>query len=340
MDYVFCSSYGAIFFAFHLKNSGRNIKLISDNFSIGKYCRAAAIDCIYFDYINVTTPTLYKMFALKEKIDSLIKEIGIQKDDNLYLLGNLYDISSFYLAKEWAKKGNVYFGLLGMGIGYNVYEEKGKLNLRRWIRTLSRYMYKMFLGLDLILLEVNKKPAYGIGDRFLQKNGIKNLCLEKNLTELQLEAIKKNPIKLKEYNNLIITEGDVSDVINEDSVTKIYRNLLELPCEFAIKHHPQVVRNSESYGFKQIPTNLEELPDYIPVELLLNNIRKNVVSVYSGSLIPASKLEHLRAISMLELVQWVDESFKSEVKEWLMKESNGRIIFVTTFDELSKLLES
>ena len=82
----------------------------------------------------------------------------------------------------------------------------------------------------------------------------------------------------------------------------------------------------------------EELPQYIAAELLLNNVRKNVIAVSSTPLVVASQLEHLRAVSLLELVEWYHEDSKNKMKSDLVKMSKNRIIFVKDFEELKQLL--
>ena len=340
MNYIFCPSYSSVFFALHLKNSGKEIKIITDNISVKKYCRTADIECIYFDYIGVPITRPYKVLILKSIMDNLIKKIGVKKEDNFYLLDNSFTINGFYLAKKWSKKGNVYFNNLERS--FNIYKENKHLNLNLSFlaRMDLKYLFKIFMGLDLIFLEVNSAPIFGINDKFLVKNKIKKISLNKNLKELQLDAMRKSHIKQKECDNLIIIEGLVSGIVNGASVKKMYENLLKIPYKFAVKHHPRVIMIEKSGDmFEEYFIDCEEFPNYIPVELLFNNVRKNVISIFSTSLIPASQLEHVKSISLLELVEWTNPSYKKEVYDFLIKESNNRIIFVKSFEELSKLLE-
>jgi hypothetical protein len=331
-NYIFCPSYPSVFFALHLKNSGKEIKIITHNISVKKYCSTADIDCIYFDSVDVFPYTrLYKIFILKSRIDNLIKKMNIKKEDKFFLLDNSFDINTFYLAKECSKKGNVYFNVLGKI--FNTYTENKYLSLSFFARTGSRYLFKMFLGLDLIFLEVHSSPIFGIGNKFLKKNKIKNFFLNKKLKELQLDAMRKSHINLKEYDNLIATDGNISGIVNGDSLIKVHKNLLKMPYNFAIKYHPHVLKTQKLAKYEKVLINCDEFPDYIPVELLL-------ISIYSTSLISASQLDHLEAISLLELVEWNNQSYKKEVKAWLIKESNNRIIFVKTFEELNKVLEA
>lgn len=336
MNYIFCPSYGSVFFALHLKNSGKEITIITHNISVKKYCGIADINCIYFDYVGVPITKFYKIFILKSRIDNLIRRIDIKKEDDFYLLDNSFDISAFYLARECSKKGNVYFNVIGKK--FNAYTENRYLCMSFFARTYLRYLFKMFLDLDLIFLDVHHKPAFGINDKFLKKNKIKKFSLNKNLNELQLEAMIKNHIKLKEYDNLIATDGNFSGIANEVSLIKVYKNLLIHPQKFAVKYHPRVLKTQKLAKYEKVFMNCDEFPDYIPVELLLNNIRKNVISIMSTSLSAASQLEHLKAISLLELVEWNNPSYKSEVKNWLTKQSHDRIIFVKSFEELNNLL--
>ena len=234
-------------------------------------------------------------------------------------------------------RGNAYFHVLDRG--FDAYKETGYLNLSLLARTSVKFLLKVFLGLDLIFFDAHGRPVYGIDDRFIEKNKIKRLSLNKSLYELQLEAMRKSPVKFKEYDNLIGIDGNISGLLDEDSLIRVYEEILKSPGEFAIKRHPRVLKTKGITRYKDLFSTCEELPDYIPIELLFNSVRRSVISVVSTSLISASQLEHFKAISLLELVKWEDQAYKAEMKTWLVRESNNRIIFVKTFDELKKLLE-
>ena len=267
MDYIFCPSYADIFFALYLKNSGKEIKMITDNQSVEKFCRNADINSVYFEYITVPTTRPYKMFTLKIRMDNLIKRIDIQKGDVFYLLDDAFDISAFYLAKEWAKRGNAYFHVLNRR--FDAYKETGYLNLSFLARTSVRLLLQVFLGLDLIFFDAHGRPIYGIDDRFIGKNKIKRLSLNKSLYELQLEAMRKSPVKFREYDNLITTQS-MSELADEASLIEIYNKMLELPCKFAVKYHPRPLENTVLDRYEELLKKCEELPDYIPAELLFN----------------------------------------------------------------------
>ena len=332
MKYIFCPSYASVFFALYLKNSENEIRIITDNISVREYCKIAELDYIYFDYVGVPITRFYKIATLRRRIDNLIKKVDIKEADDFYLLDNSYDISGFYLAKEWSKRGNVYFNNL-QGLYTNQIKDN-YLNFGFLTLTSLKYLFKIFLGLDLIFLEINSAPVFGINDKFLKKNNIKKIAVNRNLKELKLEVMQKNWVKQNECDNLLITEGLLgSNTVNHPSAKRMYRYLLSLPYKFVIKTHP-----NQNYTDKGFFKKFEKYPNYIPSELLLGNVKKNMLSVFSATLIAASQLEDLKTISLLELVEWNNPSYKNEVKNWLIKESNNRIIFVKNLEELNDVL--
>ena len=188
--------------------------------------------------------------------------------------------------------------------------------------------------MDLVILEDNCRPFFGFDNNFLKKNKIKKKSLDIDFKELKLDVMKRNYVKQKECDNLIVTSGLIStNIVNHTSLKRMYRHLFDLPHKFMIKAHP-----NPNFSDKGFFDNFEKYLDYIPAELLLANVGRNVLSVASNTLIPASQLEHLNAISLLELVEWINQSYKKKIKTWFIEESNNRIIFVKTLEELNKLL--
>ncbi|MBI2860213.1 MAG: hypothetical protein HYX91_01745 [Chloroflexi bacterium] len=335
MNYVFCPSYGALFFALHLRNSGREASVITDNPGIRKYCRHAGISCIYFDYINIPALRPHRAFTVRRRMDGIVKQIGVKSADVFYLLDNTIDISAFYLARKWSKKGKVYFNVLGRK--FPPYRAEKRLSLSFVARHGLRYWLKVFLGLDLVFLELHRSPAFGIDGKFLEKNKIATLPLDRSLAELQWEAMQKGGVDLGRRDNLISSDGSLAGIIEQDSLTETYKSVLKLPHQFAAKHHPQIA-NRHPDEYEKVFSHLPELPHYIPVELVLGNVTRSVISVFSTSLVSASRLERLKAISLLDMVRWHDPSYREEIRAWLKKESQDRIIFVKSLEELDKLL--
>lgn len=339
MIYIFCGAYKALMFALYIKNLGKRITIITYNKDIMRYCIEENIDYIKIEFIRPKVTSIYKVFTLKKVLDNIIKKIDFSKENAFILFGDAKAYDSFYLAQEFSKKGVVY---------YKNPDRKSKKYKAPKFKPIFfrggiiRIVLKLILRLDLIYYRSDiRSPCFGIDDNFLKKNNI--VEYEPNIPseELILEAVKKSKSNFKEFDNLIIDDGGpLENIIKFDSTIKLYEKLFRLPIEFAFKKHPKpTTQESQSdLSFYELFKHCEELPNYIPVELFCNNIKKNVISIFSTSLITASQLQHLKAVSLLELVDWYDESYKKELKNYLMKESKNKIIFLNGFEELKKIL--
>ncbi|MFC1869959.1 hypothetical protein ACFLYE_01660 [Chloroflexota bacterium] len=354
MNYVFCSSHGSLFIALDLKNSGKEITIITYSEATKKYCLAANITHIYFEtirpefrltirpirLIRLAVKALLDAVNLKNRLDALIEKINFGEEDSFYLLTRWISYEDFYLAKELSKKGKGTVYLSGIA-----WRELGiyrtKFNPVFFECLFNKYLLKIFLGLDLIFYETNAVPRFGINDKFLKKNKIKETTHDRGFFELVADVVKKAKTGQKRYDNLFLSESSaITSIITYESTRNIYKNLADLPLEFVVKKHPRITEEKSQIDilFEEFFKDWEELPEYIPAELFFNSIKKNVIAVMSQALIVASHLEHLRAISLLELVEWYNEAYKSEIKNLLMKMSKNRIIFVKDFEELKQVL--
>lgn len=337
MNYIFCGAYRALFFALYLKNLGKPITIITYNKDIIKYCNAADIDYVDYELLRPNLMTFFMVGALRSRLDNLIEKIDFGKEDCFYLLGNAVAYEGFYLAKELSKKGVVYFKQV------DVQWKKYKLNFNRVFleRSFIRLLYKLFLGLDLIFYETNRVPRYGINDKFLKRYGIIKIAQDQDINDLILEVVRKSEIGREEYENLVISDGPgIEAVAKYESIKNVYKTILNLPLEFAFKKHPDPIKAKYPIEvlYEELFKNCEEIPDYIPVELFFNNIKKNVISIGSVALITASKLKNLNAVSLLELVEWYHQSYKNEIKDFLVTASKNKILFPRSFEELRDIM--
>ena len=104
MNYIFCPAYRSLFFALYLRNSGKEITIITYNEDIKRYCSATNIEYIYFELIRPSVKSFYKVVTLKNKLDNLIEKIDFGKGNCFYLLDNAISYEGFYLAKKFSKK--------------------------------------------------------------------------------------------------------------------------------------------------------------------------------------------------------------------------------------------
>jgi len=340
MYYILGGAYKGLLFALYLKNLGNKIVIVTYIEDIIKYCVAENIDYIKFEKIRPTVAAFYKVFALKKMLDNVIKEIDIGKENRFFLLSDSNAYDAFYLAKELSKKTKGYYKLTD-----------GRLKIYKPPRfkpiffrgAIIRFTLKLVLGLDLMYYRRDKKnPCFGVDDKFLKKYNIMEYAPDADVEELTLDAVKKYKSNHGEYENFIIDDGLLTGYVNFDSMKKLYKDLFELPLKFAFKKHPNLMykkTHSELYlSFYKEFKNCKEIPAYVPAELLFNNIKKNVISIFSTALITASRLQHLKTISLLELVEWYDKSYKKEWKERLIATSNNKILFPNNFEELKEIL--
>jgi len=335
MNYIFCPSYQPLFFALYLKDLRKEVTVITYNEGVRQFCTHTKIKHIHFELLRPGILDFFKVVILKKRLDHVIKKIDFSEEDNFYLLGREIAYEGFYLAKELSKRGTAYFR--NASREYEIYG--GKFS-RVFLEMLAiKYLFKMFLGLDLIFYETYGNPRFGINDKFLEKNRVATIDKDRDFDELILDIARKSNIYQKKNDNLIASDGMLYEA-EFNSLVSVYKYLSNLPLAFVIKKHPNQLKRESQIDevFEEYYGNCEEIPGYIPIELVLNSIRKNVISVCSAALIVASQMEHLKAISLLELVEWHNQRYKNEVKNYLKESSNNRIIFVNDFEELRKLL--
>jgi len=336
MDYVFCGSYEPLFFALYLKSLGKKITVVTHNKSIAKYCEVKNINYIQFENIRIGVISIHKIFTFKKILNDVLKKIVLEKGDGFYLTGEIKTYNAFYLAKELSKKGVVYFYNSSK---YRLEKYKPPKNKPFFFRGgIIRLMLKLYLNLDLIYYNSRGVPCFGIDDGFLKKHNIIKYDMDISAGEMLLNIAKRSEVNYKKIDNLIIDQGALENIIDLESLKKLYKNLFKLPVEFAFKKHPIRPKNSSNSHFYNIFEKCYDVPEYIPVELFFNDIKKNVFSIYSTSLVAASQFDHLKAISLLELVNWDNNSFKEEVKCHLTKKSNNKIFFPNSFDELKEII--
>jgi len=336
VNYVFCVAYRSLLFALYLKKKGKKIKIITYNKNIIKYCKKEKIGYIKYNQIVINGSSFYKIFAFKKNLDRLVERMDFCEKDFFYLTGKTKALNVFYLSKSLSKKGNVYYYPMSTAGGGKRYKpEKYKPVFLRG--EILRFLVKIILDIDLIYYQGHGIPIIGVDDKFLKKYNIVEYVVDMPYEDIILDTVRKYKSNYKVFDNLIIGQGSLKNIIKFDSLAEIYKNLSELIGESAFKKHP--IQSKGAGGLsRKLFKDCEGMPEWVPVELYFNNIKKNVISVYSASLSIASQFSHLRAISLLELVEWYDESFKKDVKKMLMEKSSNKILFPNSFDELKEII--
>lgn len=139
---------------------------------------------------------------------------------------------------------------------------------------------------------------------------------------------------------LIIGQGELPNIIKYESLKTAYEKLLEIDdVLFFFKKHPGEHASKEYYN---IFKNCIQLDRHIPVELFFPHmihkyVKSCVVSPYSTASSTAYRFG-IKVVSLLDLVDWCSEENKSSIYNLLMKLTNGKICFPSSFNELNKLI--
>ena len=302
MKYIFCGAYEPLLFALHFKNKGDQVTAIVNNESVAKYCDEANINYIEFKSVGITGLTPYGIFAMKKSLKKLIKRINFKEDDVFFLTGKVKCIEQFYLAKQLSKKGKVYYYLaciLPIKKLYKLPKYK-PLFIRGGI---LRITYRLFFGLSLIYYEKDCSPCLGVSDEFLKKYNIEEYKIDIPFEQLVYNVAKDSKHGFIGCDNLIIDQGLMPSHVESNQLMEMYKKILKLSYTFTFKKHPLQSLNPEYTSFYEIFKDCDGAPKHIPLEVFLSNVRGSVIAAFSTSLIIASKIPHLKSISLLEMIQ-------------------------------------
>ena len=346
MNYIYCPSYTSIFLAFHIKNSGEDVKIITHNESISRFCEYVNMDFILFDYyhkINFSVRDIVTLLRRKSYLDNLFRSIDPKRDDTLYFVGNIADFSLLYLVKKWTKKGTVYYTELLNQQVRSYDRQTDHFSKRKYYNAKKDVLFVWTIfGLNLKLYEfVQRTIRLGFDQKFAAKYRI-NYVDFGGYSRLVHEAIDNSSIKIKSYDTLILTGYPHKDV-EFDILEDLYGKILRMSSSIAVKTHPAVTHYDKHQRDARIFfKGFDLLPSFLPAELLLKSIKKNVVSKASTALLAAAEMDHLRSICIMDLVEWREKKkiFKEQHKLFLKESSEHKIIFVQNLEQLSQILRS
>ena len=349
MNYVYCPAYGALYFALHMLNKGDSVTVITANESIKRYCGFAEIRCVSLSHYEIANfPSLlsgfHQLVARRRYLDRCLKSLDVRKEDRFYAVGAHAGYSGYYLAKQWAKRGRAYVTTEFDSVESWPIDVHISPHLERYVRRLKRaqMIVRLVLGLRLKIFDVKAaKLTLGIDDEFLRDHGITRIPL--GFPEgLRMEAIEKSVIEIGRFDNLMAAGYPaILGVATANSLAELYRRISAFSSEVVVKPHPVVT------GYEKRQDDVADffkgfrlLPPFIPVELLFNNVNRNVLSVQSTALISAARMQHLNAISLMNLVEYKEHRMPwADVHRKMLREQSGdRIIFVRDFEELERLL--
>lgn len=317
MMYIFIPSYPSIYFAIYKALNNKDVTIVTNNRNVAKILKEIKINFLLMDFEF----DIKKIMSTKIKINDFF--LTLDKTKDFYLLDNIFCVEGFYLANRWPK-GKVYYK--NLSAEFNFFE--GKLSFKSKV---LKYLYRLVFNLKLSFRNVNGKPITAIDQKFIKNNEF-NLLQVESYKSIKLDVLKKIKLKTNSYNSIFVLQGDLRNILKENSLSKIFEELKTIQ-SLVIKEHP---KHKTTVFFNELP----KLPNYYPVEMCYGNINKNIIAIYSLSLVLASEFPHLKAISLLEMVTWFSDEYKNHMKNELIAKSNNKIFFPTNSAELLKLLNN
>ena len=328
MVYINSHCFAPIFFALYNQyNTGIEHTILTTNENVYKFCKYVKLKCIYISSYKRNLRSIKTLVSNKNILNTIISEVNIKENDQFFLLDNVYTIEGFYFANKFSSKCQTYYlNLVSFYPDYYGF----KFSYKFFTVLIKKIAIEIIYNLKLELYN-HRGPVIGINNNFLKNSNIKTYKLDVSFDELKMNVSDRTKIQLGEYENMLI-DGSYEGIIRKNSIKFIYSAILEYCPTIVIKPHPNFYK-TQLLDAKNI------IPAYFPIELLSSNIKRNVLSIgVSSTLIFYSKIKRINSISLLELVEWVNLDYKTEIKNWLIKESNNKIIFVKTLDELFEYL--
>lgn len=324
MIFFYSQSYQAFNLAVSM-NLEKKIVIVTSDENIIKACKYLEIDFLPFQNFS-SKEMIINSQAVKKEVNRLKNTIG---NNELHFSHTQFEVFCFMLVKqmnddkkkvifhnfEFVYDKAVFNNLLNTNYLKNKTFQlllQKNYNLPIELRELSNKIFVISLNLNYI-----KKHCFGYVDN---KN---------TYYDLTLDLYKKIKIDYPSIENLFIAQTFTSDslfkTIKISELLPILNN-----SNFTVKMHPKL---GEVKGL----SNCNKIPDFLPVELFLKKIKNSVISFHSASLITASKFEHLKAISLIDIVKQ-ENDFNERVKQDLILKSDNKILFPRNIDELATLL--
>jgi hypothetical protein len=206
----------------------------------------------------------------------------------------------------------------------------------------------IFYGIDVTIrsFDFNKSPQVWLSERFFKKLN----------TELYEFKYHYDARLLQKYNPIPISHTLDKKVLWLDDDSLLYvKNIRDrsLSClkalksiidkkfaknEVLYKRHPSPEFHSK--GLTSIYSDYEECPFFMNADFIISNPNiKLILGGLSAVLCTAAKNTNIVAISYIKLIPFEDEDSKRSNIEYWMQESDNKIIFLDSPEELNFLIE-
>ncbi|MFC1900900.1 hypothetical protein ACFLYN_04835 [Chloroflexota bacterium] len=269
---------------------------------------------------------------LKELFDEYFAEL---KGLEIYFSSKCYCPYTYYLMKRLSKR-NKLIHITDPSMD----ERKVEKFIPKNIIDLARLIIsKLIYGRDIIIGKISYTNFLCMSDSFYNREI--DRVIDREERDEMMKDFDIGQYKISDagdYSVIYFDEGLLeTDYIRIDKNTfrrelaDIFRIILKyFPEEkIARKYHPGYP------GDKTVIEVGDELPDFIPAELLYND---NVKLYLSGFSLSIANVEKGLAVSIADLITIQDEEIKNSLRELLIQKSKSEILFPKSLDEFERIL--
>jgi hypothetical protein len=203
-------------------------------------------------------------------------------------------------------------------------------------------------NIEIKIVNVDDKPVPTLSYRFFKNRNIKNISAKEYPYDTNILSgynLDNGEVPKNKRIVLLDDQCNISSSHSRMELSIILRKLKEIiksnfsQDQVLFKRHP----NPEFYSkeFDSIYSPFSEYPYYIPADFIFlhPNIRF-VIGGFSTTLATASKYDNIRSISYIKLVPFNNEDYRNQIIKFLKSESEDKIFFPDSWDELNLLLKS
>ncbi len=298
-----------------------NLVILSPSDNVIKVCEFLNIK--YIKTINFTKKDyLINSIKVKREIKRLIAIIG---DCDIHFSHTQLDIFCFILINSLnqSSKNTVFHNFEFI---YDTPNKKDYLNLNYIKINLLRVIYKIVYKIPIEVRSItNNLYAISYSIDNILSNCSKIIDDKDNYFNSTLSYFKTLKIQNQPIDNLFIASMiDNKELFDLDKLKPIIEFINT--SDFTVKMHPKMKSIAEFNKCKIAET-------FLPTELLFGSVTNCIISIHSAALITGSYFENVKTISLLDIV-FKESEFKIKTKNYLIKESNNRILFPKSVDEL------
>lgn len=265
------------------------------------------------------------------------------RNSNIYFFGSSFSLDMFALIKMLSKTNYIYF------LDYDT-----KRIYPAWCRYFNikyimlKILYNLIYKLKIKFININGQPVPILSDQFFNK--AKVIILKETKYSYDVEIFKKYILTNKESiinKSVLLLEDDCYkfSYCSTEELRRILNKLKKmldsyfLKSEILFKKHPNATFKAKQ--FNSVYDDYTEYPYYIPADrIFLEQNIKLVIGGFSTVLGIASKYYNIKSIGYIKLIPFCHEEFKSHVIKILKEESDNKIDFPGSWEELDSLLKN